>query len=322
MVKRIEKHELRVGMYIEALEGMWLNSPTSERRFLVSRQRDVEVLKASDVTGIYINTSKGLDRDGRRPNSAASANGREEAAGNVVQLEKQRATAKVLQESVASLESVFLASQSGAELDTEACMAVAGEIANSVKDGPSILLGMTRLKSKDKVTFLHSIAVSALLVHLGREMAFDEATVRCLGLAGLVHDIGKLAIPVEVLQKPSGLTEEERALIMNHTVLGHEILVQQGQLPDLVLDICLNHHERVDGKGYPNRVPGANLSIFARMAAICDVYEATTSVRPYKEPWSSKYAFNWMLQREGHFDHQLLWRFILSFDATDQRETA
>ncbi|MFP5076812.1 HD-GYP domain-containing protein [Rhizobium sp. YIM 134829] len=307
MIKRIDRTQVRVGMFIETLEGEWQTTPINRRRFLLDSEALAQQIRTSGIVGAIINTSMGVDIDGlRRPDSAEAA----------ATLQQRKETARILTQATRELEAVLGTVLSGDPLTMEGVSPLVGEVTKSVESGPAIMLDLTRLKSRDKSTFLHSVAVSALMVHFSRSLAFDAATIELMGVAGLVHDVGKLAIPITVLQKPTALTEEERRIIMSHPVLGYDILKQQNSLPDLVFDITRHHHERMDGKGYPDRIAAAELGIHVRMAAICDVYEALTSVRPYKTPWTSSMALNWMLARPEHFDIPLLWKFILSLDST------
>ncbi|KQS65599.1 hypothetical protein ASG39_10425 [Rhizobium sp. Leaf371] len=321
MVKRIERHEARIGMFIESLEGSWQDNPIGQRRFLLTSDTQVDLIKNSRITGIYINLAKGVDVDGSS-RGLASVPSPNPSPRKRSLAEERKATAKIVQASVKRLEGAFDRSRSGEPIDIESVSEIVGDISTQIGDSPAILLDITRLKSKDKVTFVHSVAVSALLVHFARHLQFEEPLVRVLGFAGLVHDIGKLAIPTEILNKTAALTAEERDVIMQHPAVGHDILKRQGNLPGVVLDICRHHHERMNGKGYPDGIPAADLSIYVRMSTICDVYEAVTSVRPYKKPWSSAMALSWMLQHGDHFDLQLLWKFILSLDSELTRGVA
>ena len=132
-----------------------------------------------------------------------------------------------------------------------------------------------------------------------------------LGTAGLLHDVGKLEIPLEVLNKEGRLEQDEITLIRGPPEKGHAFLSRQEGMSEIVLDVCLNHHERMDGKGYPRRLSGSKVSLHTRIATICDVYDALTSVRPYKARWSANDALKWMLGNEGHFDRRLLKKFAL-----------
>ncbi|MDP1756966.1 MAG: HD-GYP domain-containing protein, partial [Pseudohongiella sp.] len=134
--------------------------------------------------------------------------------------------------------------------------------------------------------------------------------IRLAGAAGLLHDVGKMAVPDLILNKPGALTDSEFVIIKSHPVKGAEILTLAGGVESEVIDVCLHHHEKVDGSGYPHGLKQDEISRFARMGAICDVYDAITSNRPYKKGWGPAESIQRMAQWKGHFDPELLKAFI------------
>jgi HD-GYP domain-containing protein (c-di-GMP phosphodiesterase class II) len=177
-------------------------------------------------------------------------------------------------------------------------------------DNTGALIAVTKLKEKDETTFLHSLSVSALMIAFGRGLGHGQNDVRVLGLGGLVHDLGKMAIPDYILNKPGKLTPEEMDLVRANPQKGYEMVAKAGSAPPEVLDICRFHHERYDGGGYPDRLSGKKIPYVARVAAICDVYEALTTIRPYKPAFSQAEAINMMMNSPGHFDQKLLSAFV------------
>jgi HD-GYP domain-containing protein (c-di-GMP phosphodiesterase class II) len=150
------------------------------------------------------------------------------------------------------------------------------------------------------------------MVNLARELELDEATVRALGLAGLLHDVGKMAVPAEVLNKPGRLDAAEFAAMRRHPEEGYAMLAGGAGVVQEALDVCLLHHEKIDGTGYPFGLKGEAIGLAARMGAICDVYDALTSHRVYKEPWTPVRAVTEMDSWKGHFDEKLLFAFCRS----------
>ncbi|MBX5159926.1 MULTISPECIES: HD-GYP domain-containing protein [unclassified Rhizobium] len=296
MLKRIEARQVRTGMFVEAIEGVWQDPLLSKRRFLLRREMDALTLRKSGIPGVVINTSRGVDIDGL-------------PTGNI-EIDT-KAAHETIQKSVQVLENVFGRLQHGDGISVDQVAPVISSVSKSIDQNPTVFLSVTRLKSRDEVTFLHSISVSALMILFSRHLGLDETTVQMLGTAGLLHDVGKLEIPLEVLNKEGRLDEEEIKMIRDHPEKGHAILSRQEGMPEIVLDVCLNHHERIDGKGYPRKLSETQVSFHARLAAICDVYDAVTSVRPYRAPWSASQALKWMLGNEGHFDRRLLKKFAL-----------
>ncbi|QWT16717.1 HD-GYP domain-containing protein (plasmid) [Sphingobium xenophagum] len=184
------------------------------------------------------------------------------------------------------------------------------EIAASIARNRSAMSSIVRLKSKDEYTYMHSVAVSTLMINLADELGLSQDEKREAGLAGLLHDIGKMAVPNDLLQKAGALSDKEFRLIRTHPARGHALLLQSEGVPEAALDVCLHHHEKMDGTGYPHRLPAEKISLFARMGAICDVYDAVTSHRPYKEPWTPFEALARMKAWTDHFDPAILASFI------------
>jgi putative nucleotidyltransferase with HDIG domain len=167
--------------------------------------------------------------------------------------------------------------------------------AQDLLDDESKLLGgyVSSLKSDmhghDPSTLKHSESVAALAIAVGEQLALPPDALRRLAVAGLLHDIGKLRIPPAILNKPGTLTDEEYATIKTHPRAGADILRNVGSF-DEEIPIVLAHHERLDGKGYPHGLSGGQIPLEARILSICDVYDALTSWRAYREPWSPERA--------------------------------
>ena len=200
----------------------------------------------------------------------------------------------------------------GRALDVEDCAPLVDEIASSMQRNAGAMLGMVRLKSHDDYTFMHSVAVCTLMVVLARQMGQDEEQVRQAGLAGLLHDMGKAKIPLAVLNKPGKLSPEEYRLVQQHPRLGHELLIEAGTPGPVALDVCLHHHERPDGRGYPEGLSGDGFSLVARMGAVCDVYDAISSNRAYKAAWGPAESIAMMADwtRAGSFDPTVFRAFV------------
>jgi HD-GYP domain-containing protein (c-di-GMP phosphodiesterase class II) len=151
------------------------------------------------------------------------------------------------------------------------------------------------------------------MVALAQQLKLSEEETRQAGLGGLLHDMGKALIPNEILNKPGKLTDEEFNTVKLHPVKGYELLLEGGNVGKIPLDICLHHHEKVDGRGYPNNLKGEEISLYARMGAICDVYDAITSNRPYKSGWDPAESISKMSEWcNGHFDERIFQAFVRS----------
>jgi HD-GYP domain-containing protein (c-di-GMP phosphodiesterase class II) len=150
---------------------------------------------------------------------------------------------------------------------------------------------MVRLADKDRSTEGHTRRVATLAVQIGEQLDLPASRLRLLALGGLLHDMGKLSVPDEILNKPGKLTDEEFGVIRSHPGAGRDLLAELGGFPPLVLDLVESHHERLDGRGYPNRVPAGTLNLEVRVLTVADVYDALTADRVYREAWPAERAF-------------------------------
>lgn len=224
-----------------------------------------------------------------------------------------RQAARIVGKSREAVCTMFHEARLGRAVNATNAMPLVDEIASSVMRNPGALIGLARLKTVDDYTYMHSVAVCALMIALARQMGMNDEQTREAGLAGLLHDIGKMAVPAHILNKPGQLSNDEFLAIKEHPTAGWRMLKEGQGVGEIALDVCLHHHEKMDGSGYPDRLPGEQISIFARMGAVCDVYDAITSNRPYKQGWCPAESLRKMAEwAPGHFDEHVLKMFVKS----------
>jgi putative nucleotidyltransferase with HDIG domain len=246
------------------------------------------------------------------PSDAATlANPERQRAKISASAEREQAK-RVINDSKKAVATMFDDARMGKAVSVGAAMQMVDDIAASVDRNLGALISLVRLKNKDEYTYMHSVAVCALMVALAKELGLSESEIRQAGLAGLLHDIGKAGIPSDVLNKPGALTDEEFSLVKLHPERGHQLLMQANILDEVVVDVCLHHHEKVNGMGYPHQLQADEISLFAKMGAVCDVYDAITSNRPYKAGWEPGISMQRMAQWEGHFDDTIFKAFVKS----------
>ncbi len=330
MLKKIPVKQLRLGMHLHKLEGAWMTHPFWKTKFVIDSSSDLERLYTCGVGECWINTSLGLDvatpveddvpaaahpKPLRAPAAAQLAPVPPPARAN----DGHRPMAAELKQAAAicsngrtAVTAMFNEVRMGRTVDAEQCLPLVEEISGSVERNPGALVSLARLKTKDDYSYMHSVATCALMVALGRQLNLDVDSCRAAGLAGLLHDIGKAVMPLDVLNKPGKLTDDEFTVIRTHPEEGHRML-QGGQgVAQNTLDVVLHHHERVDGTGYPHQLAGDQIAPFARMGAICDVYDAITSNRPYKAGWDPAQSIARMASWKGHFDPTMFAAFVQS----------
>ncbi len=324
MLKKIAIQDLRLGMHLHELCGPWLDHPFWRAKFLLTDPADIAKLHASGITECWIDNAKGADVAAAAaeaapapvvmavPEEAPAEPKAAEAAACSINEELARA-AQLVKKSRTAVLSLFSEARMGKTMNTEQCAELVGEITESVWRNPGALVSLARLKTHDDYSYMHSVAVCALMVSLARQLGQSEAEAREAGLAGLLHDMGKALMPLEVLNKPGKLTDAEYDLIKTHPERGHELLLG-GSAGAMALDVCLHHHERPDGKGYPHGLAGAALTQMARMGGVCDVYDAITSNRPYKAGWDPAESIARMAEwtKQGQFDPLIVHAFVSS----------
>ena len=321
MLKRIAVADLRIGMYIQEFCGSWMDHPFWKSKFMLSSEKDLARIHSSAITELWIDVGKGADvAPGVQATTEEEAECEAEARllaaieppkVKALSMEQELEQAvKLCARSRQAVMEMFNDARMGQALQFEQAAALVEEISESVLRHPNALISLARLKHSNEYTYMHSVAVCALMIALARKLGLPDDAVREAGLAGLLHDIGKMAVPQELLDKPGKLTDTEFAKVRKHPEEGGSILLASKQISALVLDVCLHHHEKVDGSGYPHRLQGDQISLMAKMGAVCDVYDAITSNRPYKQGWDPAESIRKMAEWKGHFDEAVFQAFV------------
>jgi putative nucleotidyltransferase with HDIG domain len=300
MLTRIPKTDIKRGMFVEAVECAAV--VFSKRRFFLKSDRDVRDILDSPAEFVLINTA--IDDDGLPSSEAALRH----AGKWPSSAEALAAASATVARSVKVLKAELITMVTGRGFDMANIGPVVEEIARADSATSSLFFQVSRLRHKDEMTFQHSLAVGMLMGKLGDAMDLDMETVELLVLSGMLHDVGKLTISNKILLKQGPLTLAERKLVQSHPRRGHQILRSYANIPDEVLDICLHHHEVLDGSGYPSGKSGDEIGLLVRISTVCDVFDALTSVRPYKRGWAVAEALSWMFERDQQFDRKLVLR--------------
>jgi putative nucleotidyltransferase with HDIG domain len=319
VLKRIPASELLQGMYIHELCGSWMEHPFWKTRFLLANPKDLQRIRDSGIREVWIDIDKGLDVPSGQ--TVEQVNIETEALLLAVEPvtesprlgldEDIERAAKLCDSSKVAVMAMFGDARMGRAIDVTHVAELVDEISASILRQPNALISLARLKRADEYTYMHSVAVCALMIALARQLQLSDDQVREAGMAGLLHDIGKMAVPNEVLNKLGKLTDSEFELIRGHPEAGGKILLDCQQVGALVLDVCLHHHEKVDGSGYPHKLKGGQISLFAKMGAVCDVFDAITSNRPYKRGWEPAESIHKMAEwSKGHFDEAVFQSFV------------
>jgi len=324
MLKRISVEHLRLGMFLHELCGSWMEHPFWRSAFVLQDPKDIARIVDSGIKEVWINTAKGLDvkaGEAKEESDAKVEKALTDVGAQPVKKEVERVpigdellrASRIVARGKEAVTLMFNEARMGKALDAAEALPLVEEISGSVSRNSGAIISLARLKNKDEYTYMHSVAVCALMVSLARQLGLSETETREAGLAGLLHDVGKMMIPDAVLNKPGKLTDDEFVQVKSHPEEGHKLLMEGKNISQITLDVCLHHHEKIDGSGYPHRFKDEQISLFAKMGAVCDVYDAITSNRPYKAGWDPGESLRKMTEWcNGHFDQRIFHAFVKS----------
>ena len=326
MLKRIHVDQLQLGMHLKEFCGSWMDHPFWRTGFVLKEASDIALILDSSIKEVWIDCSLGLDvpqgvivvieaSDASQQPPTVTPPAVQHIVRDLapvsVAKEMERA-ARICLESKAAVVTMFEEVRMGNAVDEGGARQLVEDIADSIARNPGAIISLARLKTADDYTYMHSVAVCAMMVALSRQLGLNDAQTRSCGLAGLLHDLGKVAMPTEILNKPGKLTDAEFVIIKTHPTEGLDILKASPNMDPVALDVVLHHHEKIDGSGYPESLKADQISIFAKMAAVCDVYDAITSNRPYKSGWDPAESLRKMAEWTGHFDKKVFQAFVKS----------
>ncbi|HDZ37831.1 MAG TPA: HD-GYP domain-containing protein [Marinobacter sp.] len=331
---QIDVADLEIGMHVTRLDRSWEETDFLVQGFVINhmseihalrRQCDVVVVQGvvkkqresgkkaagpGRLAGMF--KRKQTDAQAPKPGATRPASRKRVSYMNQVSVGREMQTATMrFEEAQSTAKSIMSGLRISRTLDINNARTVVNSCVESVLRNENALMLLTKIKNQDEYTAEHCINVSILAAAFGKSLGLMKGEIQNLALCGLLHDVGKVRIPNEVLNKPSSLTDEEFALMRNHTVHGRAILMSTGAPLKTAVDVAFCHHERVDGKGYPRGLPAENIPYFAKIIALVDTYDAITSKRVYQKALASMHALDIIYNNRGtQFDTELADAFI------------
>lgn len=321
MIKRIPLSAVRPGMVVNRLDGHWLSHPFYRTRFRIETPEDLARVRALDQDTIEIDTADGLDVDGAPAEAEAGAQAVTEVALQAAAVPSPRVSTSV-QAELGYARSVHRAAndlmrrtlqnaRNGELPELGPIEDLVERMSQTLARNPGALLSLCRIRSADEYTFRHSVNVGAMMTGFCAFLGMDSDMVRRGGLGGMLHDIGKTQMPLKVLNKPGKLNAEEMVIMRRHPGDGHAILSGIDGIHEVQLDIALQHHERINGFGYPQALPEDKIAYMAKVAAVVDVYDALTAERCYHGALTPYEALRKLLAATTtDFDQRLVCEFI------------
>lgn len=310
---RIPVQELEPGMYVSELDRPWEETPFLFQGFTVETWEDVDTVR-EHCEMVVIDKLKYV-----------APKREEECAEKRPFFNRPKGRARFetpVEETVAKAEKIYDGSNRlvrsimddvrlGKAIDTPAAREVVSHCVDNILENPDAMTLLTRIRRKDEYTSEHSLSVAVLSISLGRALGLDRQQLNEVGLCGMLHDIGKIMTPDEVLKKPGRLSKEEMEIMKAHPVHGRDILLSTDGITANALDVAHGHHERVDGKGYPRGLSADQMTLYTRIVSVTDAYDAITSDRIYDSGRTHMEAFKILTKgAERQWDGRLVTRFI------------
>ena len=321
MIKRIPVSALKVGMYITDLNNDWIPHNTQRKQGVIKKEETIEKIRRMGVSFVYIDASRGLDTQDSetasevdRRNEASLQKAGEQAPGlrAQVSMAEEIVVAQKIHSQAQGLVGSFLNNvKVGASVDVAPIHQLADELQNSVLRNANALSCLGRIREKDNYLLEHSVNLSVLMSLFGNFRSLPPDVLHQTVVGALLHDLGKILTPDEVLHKPGRLTPEEFEVMKLHARHSRDILAATEGIGELSVITAAQHHERLDGTGYPEGLKGDEISEYGRMVAITDVYDAITADRVYHKGLTPTQGLKKLVEWSGdHLDPVLVKQFI------------
>ncbi|HET7650424.1 MAG TPA: HD-GYP domain-containing protein [Gammaproteobacteria bacterium] len=292
MRHKIEVAKLTMGMYVAELDRPWVGSPFLFQGFVIESDEDLEKLREhcqyvfveDEKSSVPVTSKPAASPSGSAPSSTVTvtSRGAPDNRGPMSHHSDIRVLTKTLAVAHMTIVRTLDDMRMGKSIDTQESKAVVQHLVKHVSTNPSSMLWLTNLHQKSEHTAQHCLNVSILAIAFGRHLQLSDEDLNLLGLGAVLHDVGKMRIPKELLDKPGKLTDEEYAKLKTHAADGYNVLKLARNVPDQALAIVRSHHERVDGKGYPDGLQGDAVPRLARIVALADAYDMMTGDYPFR----------------------------------------
>jgi putative nucleotidyltransferase with HDIG domain len=309
---KIHVSELKIGMYVSELDRPWLETPFLMQGFVIESLSDIDAI-AEYSQHVWIDA---VSEEWVAPEERGVLTGKAKKVSyiNKVDTKSEHTAARETYRAARRITRTLLDDiRLGSVIDTEQAKSTVKGCVHSILRNSDALLWMSKIRSQDEYTAEHCLNVCILAIAFGRHLGMSEADLERLGMCGLLHDVGKMRVPPEVLNKTSSLTEKEFDIMKAHSIHGRNLLMASPGIPNSTIDVAYSHHEKVDGSGYPRGLKSAGISELAKIISIVDAYDAMTADRCYSPSMPSTEALkNIFKDRGSHFDERLALEFIKS----------
>ena len=321
MVKKIKSDQLQCGMFIHDLNCSWLDHPFVKNKFKVGSDAVIKKIIDNGIREVYIDTGRGpdvidapavKDVQSELHEEVKKVGDAEQEITQEVPLKEELVRAReIKKEAIQTIHGFMDEVRFGGEIKTENVERVVEKMVDSIFCNADALLSLTRIREKDEYTYMHSMGVCILMISFGKHLGFDSQQLKEVGIGGMLHDVGKMKVPQDILLSARKLSDEEFEKMREHVVFSRTLLEQTNNIPAIATQIAAEHHERADGTGYPEGLTQKEISLYGQAVAIVDVYDAMTSKRAYQRRYPPTEVLGKLYEwSEYHFNKDLVQKFI------------
>ncbi|UCH79944.1 MAG: HD-GYP domain-containing protein [Nitrospiraceae bacterium] len=321
MIKRISTKQLKPGMFIDDMNCGWLRHPFLTNKITIIDDEMIERIMKHGIREVYIDTNKGITIEdaptredvarGIQAEMNKMAETEPDTAPVVPIKEELKKAREIKKEAKKTIHDIMDDVRFGKQIEKAKVDNVVTKMVTSIFRNQDALLSMGRLKKTDEYTYMHCMTVGILMIAFGKHLGLDKQVLHEIGIGAMMHDIGKTQIPQDLLVSKHPLNEDEYELMKQHVIYSRKLLEKTEGISELSVQIASQHHERIDGSGYPEGLKGDAISKFGRAAAIADVYDAMTSKRKYQPKFEPTEVLGKLFEwSEHYYDKQMVQQFI------------
>lgn len=307
---KVEAAKLTIGMYVVELDRPWTDTTFLFQGFRIRQQQEISLLQEV-CSYVWVDARRSVGVSDQLAENIAHPSDLQPVIAKVDFNQEINQAAPVWHAAREASLRILQAVKLGQELDVGAVKAVVKECVDSILRNPAAMLWLARIKNSDEYTAEHSLRVSILSIAVAKELGLPTYQLEQIGVCGMLHDVGKIKVPNEILNKPGALTADELLIMQSHAAEGRKLLMSNQQVTPATVDVAYSHHERLDGKGYPRGLDASKIPYFAKIIAVVDSYDAINSDRVYSKGKSSLEALRILLDAsKSHFDEDIVGCFI------------
>lgn len=305
MLKEIPLDQLKPGMFVDSIAKQSGEVKITSRGY-INKWTQISAMDKRGIDSVFIDPDKQKQMEAEKPPEQVPV---EEVE---IAFENELSRAVHIHQQGKNIQKQLLNNVSkGLPFDIQIPTEFSERLVGSIDRNPNALLCLTKIRDKDTYLLEHSLNVAILLANFARHLKLEKHIINELAFAGFLHDIGKIKVPDEILHKPGKLTPEEFDVMRDHVIMGTDVLKEVEHIPSHIIRTVSEHHERLDGHGYPSKIKGDDISLYGRMIAIVDCYDAMTANRCYKKGMPSNKAMKILMKESPEkYDQQLVQQFI------------